>query len=130
MSSNPAFSSFRELMDRWDKNARLFEENDLCMFFKKDGIVYGATETGRIAYARMKSPESEDDRVWVKDASVVLYNLEKPIDDNKVVMGVGDLLDLKPITKDKAEKILKNKGKELPSVNDDDDDDDAYYGEE
>lgn len=125
---NPAFSNFRELMDRWDRAARTLLENDLCMFFKKDGVVYGATESGRITFARMKNPESKEDEAWSKDATMVLYNLEKDPDENKVIVGSHDISELRPISRDKAEKMLKGKGKELPSV--DDDEEDEYFGEE
>jgi hypothetical protein len=126
---NPAFSSFRDLMDKCDRASKILLESDLCMFFKKDGVVYGAAESGRITFARMKNPESDDDLVWRKDASMVLYNLEKNPDENKVVVGFHDASDLKPISRDKAKSLLKKKGKDLPSV-DDGDDEDEYFGEE
>lgn len=125
---NPAFSNFRELMDMWDSASRTLLENDLCMFFRKDGAVYGATESGRITFARMKNPESKEDEAWSKDATMVLYNLEKDPDENKVIVGSHEISGLKPISRERAEKLLKSKGKELPSV--DDDEDDEYFGEE
>lgn len=109
--------------------SRLLEENDLCMFFTRDGSVYGATESGRITFARMKNPESKDDMAWRKDASMILYDLGKG-PDSKVVVGYDDLGSLKPISQDKAEAMLKEKGKEMPSVSDDDDGEDGYFGEE
>lgn len=108
--------------------AHLLEENDLCMFFARDGSVYGATESGRITYARMKNPESKEDLAWRKDASIILYDLEKG-SDSKVVVGYDDVGSLKPISQERAETILKKKGKELPSVSDEDDGD-GYFGEE
>lgn len=127
----PDFSSFRELMDKWDASARLFEENDLCMFFKRDGVVYGVTENGRITYATIKSPESKKDASMTKDASLVFYNLEEKGEGDKPVRIVVDsesLDDFKPIDQSAAEKILKKKGKEMPFVKDDDEEE-GHYGE-
>lgn len=126
---NPAFSSFRELMDTWDRASRTLLENDLCIFFKKDGVVYGAAESGRITFARMKNPESDEDLAWKKEASMVAYNLEKPPEEGKVVFGAYEVDDLKPIDKEEAEEILRKKGKEMPSVKEEDDEE-GYYGEE
>lgn len=125
---NRSFPSFKDFVDRRDSSSRTFKENDLCMFFKKDGIVYGATEAGRITFARMKNPESKEDKAWSKEASMIVYNLEKPEGDNRVVVGADNVSDLEPISQEVAEKTLKKKGKQLPSVKEDDDD--GYYGEE
>lgn len=127
----PAFSDFRELMDKWDSTAHLFQENDLCMFFKKKGVIYGVTENGRIAYATIRNPESKKDADKAKDASMVFYNLEEKGDDNKPVRIVVDsdsVDEFKPIDQEVAQKLLEKKGKEMPFVKDDDDDD-GYYGE-
>jgi len=125
---SPSFSRFRELMDKWDASRHLFEHSDLCIFFKKDGSVYGATESGRITFARIKNPESKDDIAWKKDASMLLYDLEKDSEDKRIMVGSSEILDFELISQDEAEKILKKKGKEMPSVSEEDDD--GYYGEE
>lgn len=126
------FSEFRSLMDRWDEARRLMLEQDMCLFFKKDGRLYGATETGRITYARMKNPETAEDRAWMKDASFSAYDLEKTADGEEVasVFGAADLPSIKPLDEDEAAKILKGKGKKMPSVSRDDDDEDSPLGEE
>lgn len=124
------FSSFRELMDKWDTHRKLILENDLCLFFKKDGKLYGTTETGRITFARMKNPESDDDKAWRKDATFTAYDLEKTAegDEKASVFGLADIVDIKMVDEDEAKKILKKKHKELPSVSEDDDE--RTYGEE
>jgi len=124
----PSFSRFRNLMDKWDAAQKILE-SDLCMFFKKDGKVYGATESGRITFARMKNPDSDEDLAWKKDASMMLYDLEKDPNENKIIVGSHEILDFKPISQDKAENMLKKKGKNLPAVKEDDDEE-GYYGEE
>lgn len=97
------------------------------MFFTRDGSVYGATESGRITFARMKNPESKEDRAWRSDASMVLYDLEKG-SDSKVVVGYDELKDLKIISQDRAEEMLRKKGKDMPSVSEDDEE--GGYSEE
>jgi hypothetical protein len=128
--TSPYFSSFRELMDKWDKTVSLFKENDLCLFFKKDGILYGATETGRITYARMRSPESKEDEAWKQDATFVAYDLTKSADGSKSmsVFNAGDLKKIKMIDQEQAEKELKEKGKTMPVISDEDEE--QTYGEE
>lgn len=126
----PAFSKFRELMDKWDASMHLFQENDLCMFFKRDGVVYGVTENGRIMYASIKNPESKKDAERLKDSSMVFYNLEKKDGDkpSMIVVGSDSIDEFKPIDQETAEKILEKKGKEMPFVSEDDEDG-GHYGE-
>jgi len=127
--NSPWFSDFRQLMDVWDKSSKLFKENDLCLFFKKDGILYGATETSRITYARMKNPESKEDEAWKKDATFTAYDLEKSADGTKVksVFNSDDVDKLIAIDEEQAEKELEKKGKKLPSIIEDDEE--KTYGE-
>lgn len=128
--NSPWFSSFRELMDKWDKSSKLFKENDLCLFFKKDGVIYGATETSRITFAKMKNPESEEDENWKKEATFTAYDLEKSADGSRVksVFNSEDVEKVTPISQDQAEKELEKKGKKIISVSEDDEE--QTYGEE
>jgi hypothetical protein len=128
---SPAFSKFRELMDKWDAKAHLFKENDLCLFFKKDGSLYGTTETGRITFARMKNPESKEDKDWAKEASFSAYDLEKSADGEKsmTVFHSDDIKDIDIVSQEKAEKHLEKKNKKMIVVSDDDDGE-KKYGEE
>lgn len=129
--NSPWFSSFRQLMDTWDKSSKLFKESDLCLFFKKDGVLYGATENSRITFARMKNPESEEDNAWKKEATFTAYNLEKSAEGSKVksVFNYSDLSDIIPLSQEKVEKELEKKGKEIPSISEDEEEDQTY-GEE
>jgi hypothetical protein len=120
--NSPNFSDFRSMMDLWDNvkdkfNKKcLMEDNELMFFFKKDNVLYGASENSRLTFARMKNPEKED-KNWVKDATFSAYNLEeeKP---NETVFGKKDLEEIKVIDQEKAEKELNKKGKKIPSVSD------------
>lgn len=125
---SPKFSEFRELMDKWDKASKMFVENGLCLFFKKDGVLYGTTETGRITFARMKNPDSKEDNAWKKEASFTAYDLEKSNDKEKVrrPFGFSDLKKITPIDQDQAEKELEKKGKKIPVINDDEEEGQKY----
>lgn len=120
--NSPNFSNFRQLLDLWDNVKEKFnkkcllEDNDLVFFFKKDKILYGASENSRLVFARMKNPESEDKK-WSEDATFSAYNLEeeKP---NEVVFGAKDLNKIKVLDQEKAEKELDKKGKKMPSMSD------------
>lgn len=116
-------SDFRDLMDKWDEARRRMVESDLCLFFRKGGRLYGAGETSRITFARMKSPESKEDKEWSKDATFTAYDLEKTADgrETMVVFSSADLPDIKTVDQDKAEKALNKKGKKVPSVPGDED---------
>lgn len=122
--TSPAFSDFRELMDIWDASSRLFVESDLCMFFEKDGVLYGATESGRITFARMKNPESKEDLSWGKEATFSAYDLEKTASGNKTmsVFGKSDISKMKSMSEEEAEGHLNKKGMEMPSVKEDEED--------
>lgn len=123
--ASPAFSDFRQLMDKWDASSHLFSENDLCMFFRKDGVLYGTTESGRITFARMKNPESREDKEWMKEATFLAYDLDRTASGEKAmsVFGHEDAEKSKIVSQDEAEREMKNKGKSLPVVSDDRDQD-------
>lgn len=121
----PSFYSFKDFFN-FEENNEL-EQNDLCIFFKKNGSVYGATEEGRITYARIKNPESKEDVSWKKDAVLILYDLEKESEDKRIMIKSSEISKFHLINQDEAEKILKKKGKKMPVVKDEDD---SYYGEE
>ena len=108
-------------MDRWDASFRLFQENELCLFFKKDGVLYGATEGGRINFARIKNPESKEDEAWSKDGNFVAYDLEKTSGGEKSMslFSASDVKNLEMISQEKAEKELAKKGKKMPAISDD-----------
>ena len=120
--NSPNFSNFRQLLDLWDNvkdkfNKKcLMEDHDLVFFFKKDKVIYGASENSRLTFARMKNPEPEDKK-WSKEANFSAYNLEeeKP---NEIVFGSKDLKSIQIIDQEKAEKELDKKGKKMPAISD------------
>lgn len=122
--NSPNFSNFRQLLDQWDEikndfNKKcLIEDNDIVFFFKKDKILYGASEDSRLTFARMKNPDPEDKK-WSKDATFSAYDLEKE-KPTETVFGSKDLKKIKIIDKEVAEKHLDKKGKKMPAISDSD----------
>ena len=120
--NSPNFSDFRPLLDLWDNvkdkfNKKcLMEDNELVFYFKKDNILYGASENSRLTFARMKNPEPEDKK-WSKVASFSAYNLEEK-EPREIVFGSKDLKKIKVIDQEKVEKELNKKGKKIPAVSD------------
>ena len=120
--NSPNFSDFRQLLDKWDEikdnfNKKcIMEDNDLSFLFKKDKVIYGTSENGRLTFARMKNPDKED-AAWAKDATFSAYNLEseKP---SETVFNKKDLEEIKVIDQEKAQKELDKKGKKMPSISD------------
>lgn len=115
------FSEFRGLMDKWDEARRVILESELCLFFRKGGKVYGAGESSRITFARMKNPESKEDKEWRKDATFSAYDLEKG-SDSMNIFSSADIPDIEVIDEKDAQRALKKKGKALPKVGDEPDD--------
>jgi hypothetical protein len=120
--NSPNFSDFRQLLDKWDEikdsfhKKCLMEDNDLVFFFKKDKVLYGASENSRLTFARMKNPEKEE-KQWSKEATFSAYNLEqeKP---NEIVFGSKDLKSIEVVDQEKVEKELDKKGKKMPAISD------------
>ena len=112
--TSPYFSSFRELLDKWDENIekdkkleKMADDDNISFFFTLDDNVYGGTEDSRLAFARMKSPEEEDES-WVKDATFIGINLEKLEQGHKEqkIFSKSDLKKIKPISKENAFRDL------------------------
>jgi hypothetical protein len=68
---SPAFSKFRELMDKWDRHCVLEEQeksihdlmdrHGMILFFKKGDDLFGAPVESRLVFAKLKNDEPEDD---------------------------------------------------------------------
>lgn len=129
---SPSFSSFRQLLDQWDevspqfKVKVLLEDNSLVLFFKKGKTIYGAPESSRLVFAKLKNPDEDTPDGWADEASFVAYDLGKAVHGDKVqVMFTNkDLDDLKVMDQKQVEKALaKQGGKGTEIVNIDDEED-------
>lgn len=78
----------------------------LIFFFKKDNIIYGATEESRLIFAQIKNPEKDD---IISDINFSAYNLNKLAKgkEEESVFSKKDAEKIKIITKEQAIKALK-----------------------
>jgi hypothetical protein len=131
MSNYPAFSSFRELMTKWenftikeeksqskkkDKIKSVLDGQSLIMFFKKGNSVFGAPEESRIVFARMKNPT--DELAPDSDANFSGFDLAQALIGNEAenLFSANDLPDLEVITRDQAEDhLMKCPDAEVPA---------------
>lgn len=122
MLQSPAFSSFRELIDRWDENTiiedkkkaekqskvkSIIDGKNLIMFFKKGDSLFGAPEESRIVYAQMRNPDDD----WAgstDDANFSAFDLIQALSGNSAenVFSMNDLPQIDVITRDEAEDSL------------------------
>lgn len=118
---SPAFSDFRYLMDLWDeaqekdKIEAMLGANQLIFFFKKNGTMYGAPESSRLIFARMKNPDKDTPKTYLDDASFMAINLTKAAQgsEEKIVFDKADLKDIKIIDQDEVKKFLAKKAGNL-----------------
>lgn len=117
------FSSFRELLDRWDnwlikedeeeRVRTLLDGNELLMFFKKGDDYFGAPEESRLTFAKMKDP---GDDMPMDGASFMAINLARTVmgEPTKVVFNNKDMKQIKIVDRDEVEKKLlaKVRGKD------------------
>jgi hypothetical protein len=109
------FSDFRSLLDRWDEHVSgekiqtIIEDNGFVLFLKRGNSIYAATEDGRLTFARMKHPDPDDPKGYMKTATFTATDLTKALDGEKVetVFNINDIKLTKVISQEKAEKFLK-----------------------
>lgn len=130
--NSPAFSNFRQWMDLWDeqegimKVKSILENNGLVLFFQKGKEIYGAPESSRVTFAKMKNPEDEEDMPdgWEDEANFAAFDLLKALMGQRiqVIFNKKDMNGLKILDQDAVEKLLSKKGgkKGIPDVEDDD----------
>lgn len=130
---SPAFSDFRALMDQWDETKpaieikTLLEGNGLVLFFKKGKSLYGAPESSRVTFAKMKNPDEDTPKKWADEANFAAFDMGKALKGEKiqVMFGSKDLDDLKIIDQEQIEKELAKQGSpgvEISNIDTDDDD--------
>jgi hypothetical protein len=125
------FSKFRDLMDTWDNYVfienieheitKFLDHKQLLMFFKypagskdnkKEEKIYGASEDGRLGFARMKSPNPEDpeeyqDNFTAYDLKSLLNHTEDKEEVETIkIFDRKDLKKIKILNKDDVVKEL------------------------
>lgn len=108
-------------MDIWDENLdkedkknqirRMVDGENLILFFKKDGDVFGAPEESRVVFARMKTPDEDTPDGWLDDANFIAVNLVKALMGDKTthMFSSKDLKSIKVVDKDSVEGLLMKK---------------------
>lgn len=79
------------------------------MFFKHKGKIFGAPESSRIIFAKMKDKKDEDNtKKWRKEANFSAIDLQKYGQDEQgqSIFGEKELSDIKVIDKSDVEKSL------------------------
>jgi hypothetical protein len=114
--NSPSFSSFRDLMDRWDIQLEhidsmndLLDKHELILFFKKGDEYFGAPEDSRLIFAKLKT-DTEDDPMmpgFRQEARFPAFNLIKflsndPEKSTESVFGIKDLPKISVCTREEA----------------------------
>jgi len=127
------FSKFRSLIDTWDQYLVEEEEENkidlllngqpFVMFFKKGKEVYGATEEGRLVFAKMKG--DDEDEEWKKEANFMGINLTKALQGAKVhnMFSTKDLDKIKILDQEDVKNILAKKTKSAKPIEPEKEDD-------
>lgn len=116
---SPGFSSFRPLMDKWDKFCIIEEQekniNDIMdkhgmiLFFKKGEGFFGAPEESRIMFARLKNNEeepSDEARFTGIDLLKSMFGNEE--DSIQSAFGANDIPDIHVCDREEVVKHLMN----------------------
>jgi hypothetical protein len=124
-----AFSKFGELMEAWVESApylqakALIETNSLILFFEKDKKLYGAPETSRVIFARMKNPDKDTPKGWLEEANFAAFDLKEAMRGKKIEVLISnkDLKSIKILSESDAVKRLGKGTGEVPDLDDDED---------
>jgi hypothetical protein len=106
----PHFSSFRQLMHVWDEAVDrqqiqdMIDGNNFVFFFKKKNEIFGAPEESRLIFAKIKNPDEEASKEWVKEASFAAVNFNRALQGEKIknIFGEKDINDIKIMEKEEA----------------------------
>jgi hypothetical protein len=101
----------------------LIQNNELVLFFKKEGTIYGSPESGRVTFAKMKNPDDDLPEGWLEEANFVAYDLERAMKGQKVqrVFNHADLKKMKILDEEEVKKKLGGKGEPADLDAEDDD---------
>ena len=125
------FKYFRDIMDTWDevlfeqeeiegKINSLLDGQDNILFFKKGGDIFGASEDSRIVFAKLKTPDDEEDLPsgWDKEANFDAWNLTKGLQSapSHQLFSKKDLKGIKVIDRDTAFDELKDQAENMDDV--------------
>jgi hypothetical protein len=124
MEYYPAFSSFRELITKWDRCLDIQEEKTMIgdqldrhgciMFFRRGDDLFGAPEESRLTFAKIKSEDDDITDQWRQEAKFIAINLIQALlgQTTQNLFGLKDIPGLKLIDRENAvEHLWKQKKK-------------------
>jgi hypothetical protein len=106
-----------ESEDKLNKIRNIIDNQNLILFFKKDGKIYGAPEESRVVFAKMKNPDEDATKSWIKEANFSAFDLEKALQGKAVeaIFSIKDFNKIKIIDKEVAETALsKEPSNDIP----------------
>lgn len=121
MAMKPILDETREFIDLWleqsisdDKKNQIrmiVDGQDLILFFKYKGNIFGAYEPHRVVFASMKIPDKKEDKGWVKEASFMAFNLTASLAGSvqQCIFYYRNIDDIEVIDKEKAFDALVKK---------------------
>ncbi len=83
----------------------ILEGSNLLFFFRYENDIFGASEGGRVTFAKMKDPGDEDHTEgWLKEANFMATNLTKlgQGQQQQMIFGIKDLHKIDVLTKEEA----------------------------
>ena len=106
---------FFEEEDTDSKVSSLLDSEGFILFFKKDNEFFGATEDGRVVFAKMKNPDDDLPSGWGDEASFSAENLNKKIkgEPGTHLFKKTDLKKIKIINREEISKELKKVADDL-----------------
>lgn len=117
--SDPTKHLLQRWHDLWQEGAAdekrnrvkmILDGSNVIFFFLYKGDLYGASESGRVTFAKMLDKKDPDNtKGWRKEATWTATNLYQSVDGkkNQTILGEKDLKDIKVIgDKDKVEELL------------------------
>jgi hypothetical protein len=116
-SNDVSFNPLRFYMDLWDeataeddqrqKLRNLIDSQELILFFRHKGDIFGAPEDSRIVFAKLKHPDEDTPEEWAEEASFTAINLSRALTGDKVesVFSQKDLDAIGVVSPDAVENL-------------------------
>lgn len=117
-SNDVSFNPLRFYMDLWDeataendqrqKLRSLIDSQELILFFRFKGDIFGASEDSRIVFAKLKHPDEDTPDEWAEEASFTAINLNRALSGEKVesVFSQKDLDGIGIVSPDAVEDLI------------------------
>lgn len=116
---------FRNLLDLWEANCEiegeiekingLFDKHGITIFFKRGDDFYGAPESGRLVFAKLKSKDADNpisiglkDQVRVPAINLIKAMFGSEQDNCQVALTADDLENMEVFDRDQTINALVN----------------------